>query len=103
MKELRMKQSMTVVAGCVISLLVWGGGTAQAAGLSSAQEAAAAPSGARAHKRSSKTHKSDAAPRSVATAKFLRGSEETPGERSTRLKRECKGGVNAGACAGYTR
>jgi hypothetical protein len=34
---------------------------------------------------------------------FLRGSEETTGERSTRLKRECKGGVNAGACAGYTR
>lgn len=34
---------------------------------------------------------------------FLRGSEETSGERSARLKRECKGGVNAGACAGYTR
>ncbi len=33
---------------------------------------------------------------------FLRGSEETANERSSRLKRECKGRVNAGACAGYT-
>lgn len=35
-------------------------------------------------------------------AKFSRGSEETTAERSARLKRECFGGVNAGACAGYT-
>jgi hypothetical protein len=34
--------------------------------------------------------------------KFLPGSEETTKERSSRLKRECKGRVNAGACAGYT-
>ncbi|MEO6319516.1 MAG: hypothetical protein ABIR56_02505 [Polaromonas sp.] len=34
--------------------------------------------------------------------KFLPGSEETTKERSTRLKRECKGRVNAGACSGYT-
>ena len=34
--------------------------------------------------------------------KFLPGSEETTKERSNRLKRECKGRVNAGACAGYT-
>ncbi|MEO7159001.1 MAG: hypothetical protein ABJA84_09420 [Polaromonas sp.] len=34
--------------------------------------------------------------------KFLPGSEETARERNTRLKRECKGRVNAGACAGYT-
>ena len=39
----------------------------------------------------------------VGKVTFLRGSEETTGERSARLKRECKGGVNAGACAGYTR
>jgi len=30
-------------------------------------------------------------------------SAETAKERSSRLKRECQGGVNAGACAGYTR
>ena len=38
----------------------------------------------------------------VSRVKFLSGSEESPKERSTRLKRECKGQVNAGACAGYT-
>ena len=35
--------------------------------------------------------------------KFLPGSAETVRERSARLKRECRGAVNAGACAGYTR
>lgn len=39
----------------------------------------------------------------VGKAKFLRGSEESTAERNARLKRECKGGVNAGACAGFTR
>ena len=34
---------------------------------------------------------------------FLPGSAETAKERSGRLKRECRGQVNAGACAGYTR
>ncbi|MDB5869125.1 MAG: hypothetical protein JWP96_1457 [Polaromonas sp.] len=34
--------------------------------------------------------------------RFLPGSAETTKERSTRLKRECRGRVNAGACAGYT-
>ena len=45
----------------------------------------------------------DARKGQVGKVTFLRGSEETSGERSARLKRECKGGVNAGACAGYTR
>ena len=35
--------------------------------------------------------------------KYSPGSGETVAERSARLKRECWGGVNAGACAGYTR
>ncbi len=35
--------------------------------------------------------------------KFLPGSQETRKERETRLKRECKGRVNAGACEGYTQ
>jgi hypothetical protein len=34
---------------------------------------------------------------------FSSGSQETSKERSARLQRECKGGVNAGACTGYTR
>ena len=35
--------------------------------------------------------------------KFDSGSQETVKERSTRLKRECQGATNAGACSGYTR
>ncbi len=35
------------------------------------------------------------------SVKFLPGSEETRSQRATRLKRECKGRVNAGACEGY--
>ena len=45
-------------------------------------------------------HKSEPKVKSV---QFYRGSEESVGERSARLRRECKGAVNAGACAGYTR
>ncbi len=37
------------------------------------------------------------------TAKFIPGSQETRKERTTRLKRECKGRVNAGACEGHTQ
>lgn len=40
--------------------------------------------------------------RKTAQAKFVSGSEETAGERSSRLRRECRGRVNAGVCAGYT-
>jgi hypothetical protein len=40
---------------------------------------------------------------SGAKAKFLQGSGETTAERTARLKRECKGAVDAGACSGYTR
>ena len=39
----------------------------------------------------------------TAKATVLPNSAESVAERSARLKRECKGGVNAGACAGYTR
>ena len=34
--------------------------------------------------------------------RFLPGSEETTRDRNNRLRGECKGRVNAGACAGYT-
>ena len=37
------------------------------------------------------------------TAKFDNGTQEADSRRIARLKRECKGQVNAGACAGYTR
>jgi Tfp pilus assembly protein PilN len=42
-------------------------------------------------------------PQAAAKAKFVAGSEESKKERDTRLTRECKGEVNAGACTGYTR
>ena len=45
--------------------------------------------------------KKASAPKQGST-KFVPGSQETKKERVTRLKRECKGQVNAGACAGYT-
>ena len=38
-----------------------------------------------------------------ANAKFISGSQESRKERDSRLKRECQGQVNAGACSGYTR
>ncbi len=47
--------------------------------------------------------KKGAAARKGGSTKFLNGSQETPAQRSARLKRECKDGVNAGACTGYTR
>ena len=34
---------------------------------------------------------------------FHEGSAESRAERDRRLTRECKGQVNAGVCAGYTR
>jgi len=34
--------------------------------------------------------------------KFIKDASETTSERDRRLLRECKGRVNAGACAGYT-
>lgn len=49
-----------------------------------------------------KKAKKPAAARQAKTAKFIPGSQETAKERATRLKRECKGRVNAGACEGYT-
>lgn len=50
-----------------------------------------------------KTKKKAAVKGHAGKVTFQRGSEETPQERSTRLKRECRGRVNAGACEGYTR
>ncbi|MCZ8255728.1 MAG: hypothetical protein O9327_08705 [Polaromonas sp.] len=57
--------------------------------------------------KSKSTAKKAAAKRGAASpggkVQFIRGSEESPAQRSARLKRECKGGVDAGACLGYTR
>ncbi|MDP2257773.1 MAG: hypothetical protein Q8K05_17270 [Polaromonas sp.] len=73
--------------------------------MGSPQALAAEPAGqpAKAKAKAKKKTTTPATKGQVGKVTFLRGSEETIGERSTRLKRECKGGVNAGACAGYTR
>lgn len=39
--------------------------------------------------------------RAAPKVKVDRGSGETPAQRDARLKRECKGRPNAGACLGY--
>lgn len=54
-------------------------------------------------KSKSKKAAKSSAPSTGGKVKFIRGSEETPAQRGARLKRECKGGVDAGACSGYTR
>jgi hypothetical protein len=54
-------------------------------------------------KKTKKTTASPGATNSGGKVKFISGSGETPGQRDARLKRECKGAVDAGACAGYTR
>ena len=56
--------------------------------------AAMGPSAAFAAKKKTKTHR-------IAKNKNSNKDKESADER--RLKRECKGQVNAGACAGYTR
>lgn len=50
-----------------------------------------------------KSKKTAAKPGAGGKVKFSPGSGETPAQRTARLKRECKGGVDAGACSGYTR
>lgn len=86
--------------GPVLTLLaaaVWLGGNALA-------QAQPAPDGGKPGK--SKPTKSAAKSGAAGTGgkvKFISGSGETPGQRSARLKRECKGAVDAGACTGYTR
>lgn len=51
---------------------------------------------------SSKSKKKSAKGGGGGQMKILPGSAETTKERNDRLKRECKGRVNAGACAGFT-
>lgn len=61
-------------------------------------DAGGEPASSKANKKAAKAAKAG----HVGQIKFLPGSGETSRERSTRLKRECKGRVNAGACEGYT-
>ena len=66
-----------------------------------ADSAAAAPKASQTKKAQKKSSKKSTKSKE---AKIYtdRGSEESPGERESRLRRECKGRPNAGACAGLT-
>ena len=77
---------------------------AQSPGASQNSTSAATPATVeKAEKSKASKKKKAAAARKGGSTKFLNGSQETPAQRSARLKRECKDGVNAGACTGYTR
>jgi hypothetical protein len=76
---------------------VWSAAPASAPGtppgtLASASEAGAA---------SAQPEKSKHKKKKSSTVKYDKGSAETTAERDRRLKRECKGRPNAGACLGY--
>jgi hypothetical protein len=75
---------------------------ALAQGAVHAQPAEPAQTGNRPEKAKS-SKKAAKPPARVSKVKFMPGSEETVSQRVARLKRECKGAVNAGACEGYTR
>jgi hypothetical protein len=63
---------------------------------------AAALATAQAHASSRQAPTKDPArARGSASAKVIPGSEESSAERARRLKRECKGRPNAGACLGH--
>lgn len=77
----------------------WAAGTTSK-GVESAKPAAAA------EEKSAKKPKKAKKPSQASggrLAKIDRGSEETKGQRQSRLRAECKGKVNAGACEGLTR
>ena len=86
----------TVLAMTVVAALGWSN-----AALSSSPRHPGFSASTQGPKPKRVAHKQKATP-IVKKVQFLRGSEESVSERSNRLKRECKGRVNAGACAGYT-
>jgi len=70
--------------------------------LSAPAQAAASDSGATTAQTAKKKKSSSAKKTPTHSVKFIKSpSEERPAERERRLKRECKGRPNAGACLGY--
>lgn len=84
--------SKSVLVGAMTAVILTASFGAQAV------DSTGQPGAEKPHKKAAKNHAAKN-PR----AKFIQGSEETVAQRTARLKRECKGGVNAGACAGFTR
>ena len=81
-----------LIVSATVALGMMGGAQAQSA------EGVTSPT-----KTMTKAKKKTAKARQGNKVKFMRGSEESTAERNARLKRECRGRVNAGACEGYTR
>jgi hypothetical protein len=67
----------------------------------SAGKSAGHPAKATAKAEANKAKKPKKQRSSPSAVVFVAGSEETVGQRSARLSRECKGRPNSGACAGY--
>ena len=84
----------TIIAGAVRASLL---AAALAFSVAQAQNAPEPAPSKAAKKKPAKTAK----PATAGKVKFVPGSAETVAERAARLKRECKGRVNAGACEGY--
>ncbi|WP_296873491.1 hypothetical protein [Tibeticola sp.] len=87
----------------LVAALITFGGTLTPAPASAADDGAAAtvqPKKPKKHRKHKQQPIADAdSPRHRAI--FDRGSAETTAERDRRLRRECKGRPNAGACLGY--
>ncbi len=94
--------------GLLAVLLLWGC-VALAQSASSAEGRPQTPAAADASgpeksaKKSSKKPSKKTSQKSSAPKVLPSGSGETPAERAARLKRECKGLPNAGACTGHTQ
>lgn len=85
----------------LVAALIAFGGTLTPAPASAADDGAAAtvqPGHPKARHKARKAAKAHAPRQRV---KFDKGSGETAAERDRRLRRECKGRPNAGACLGY--
>ena len=85
----------------LFAVLLLSGAAVLAQGASSAQGGKQTPAAADAsspEKSSKKSSQKSSAPKVLPS-----GSGETPAQRAARLKRECKGMPNAGACTGHTQ
>ena len=83
----------------LLAVLLLSAAAVLAQGPSSAEGRASRPADAASPQESSKkSSQKRSAPKVLPS-----GSGETPAERAARLKRECKGLPNAGACTGHTQ
>ena len=85
--------SLAALLACAVAAPVWAAAPGTPPGtMANASDAAAA---------SAQPEKSKHKKKKSSTVKYDKGSAETTAERDRRLKRECKGRPNAGACLGY--